>query len=111
MRGRVDAIVVGLETVRRDDSLLTSRVGRAARVATRIILDPELQTPARAKLVTTAKKTPTLIFCGTDAPASREKRLTAAGCEIERVRCGARGPVTADGSRSPGQTPVHQHPG
>ncbi|MBN2445743.1 MAG: RibD family protein, partial [Phycisphaerae bacterium] len=91
VRGRVDAIVVGLETVRRDDPMLTGRVGRATRVATRIILDPELQTPMRAKLVTTASDIPTLIFCGADAPASREKRLTGAGCAIERVRGGAKG--------------------
>ena len=90
-RGRVDAIIVGLNTVLRDDPRLTCRASRPRRVATRIVLDTQLRTPIRAKLVRSARATPTMIVCAPDAPRRRAARLSAAGCVVERVTSGRSG--------------------
>lgn len=91
VRGRVDALLVGRRTVETDDPLLTCRVGRARRTATRIVLDAHLRTPPRAQLVRTARDVPTWVFCTPPAPAARARRLEAAGCVVHRVPL-ARGP-------------------
>jgi len=85
-RGRVDAVIVGVGTVVADDPLLTCRVGRPRRVAVRVVLDTRLRTPPQARLVKTARRIPTLIFCGPRVPRSRAKRLEQAGCVIQRVQ-------------------------
>ncbi len=84
-RGRVDAIIVGVGTVLRDDPLLTCRAGRPQRIATRIVLDTHLRTPLRAQLVRTARQLPTRIFCGPDAPVRRARALEQAGCVVQRI--------------------------
>lgn len=84
-RGRVDAIMVGVQTVRRDDPQLTCRVGRVRRVATRVVLDTHLRTPTDARVVRTARHTPTWIFCGRNAPAARVRRFEKAGCRVSPV--------------------------
>src|SRR5436190_8347297 len=61
-RGRVDVILTGIGTVLKDDPLLTARKVRQRRVARRIVIDPDLQIPLSAKLVTTAEA-PTTIIC------------------------------------------------
>jgi len=85
LRGRVDAIIVGRRTVELDDPLLTCRVGRPRRIATRVVLDSMLRTPLRARLVRTARRVPTWILCGPQAPAWRARQLEKAGCVVHRV--------------------------
>lgn len=85
-RSRLDAILVGIGTVLADDPLLTCRVGRPRRIATRVVLDSSLRTPLRSQLVRTARRTPTLIFHGRQAPARRARALARAGCELQPVR-------------------------
>ena len=59
LRGRVDAVVVGIGTVLADDPLLTARVaGRRGRkkkaiprVARRVVVDPDLKLPMNSRLV------------------------------------------------------------
>lgn len=82
LRGRVDAIIVGIGTVLADDPQLTCRLGPRLRVATRVVLDASARTPTTAALVRSARRTPTLIAVGTTAPASRVRRLERAGCEV-----------------------------
>lgn len=82
LRGRVDAVVVGVGTVLRDDPLLTCRTSRPRRVATRVVLDPGLRTPPASRLVAGARRVPTLVVCTSDAPPRRRARLAAAGCEV-----------------------------
>lgn len=84
-RARMDAILVGVNTVLTDDPLLTCRGVRPRRVATRIVLDTRLRTPPRARLVRTAREAPTWIVCGRDAPSRREAALAAAGVRIHRL--------------------------
>lgn len=91
-RGRCDAIVVGVGTVLADDPLLTCRVGRPSRVATRVVLDTHLRIPRRAALVRTAAHIPTWLFCGAAAAESRRAAaLERAGCRIVAVKTGPRG--------------------
>jgi len=84
-RGRLDAILVGLGTVLADDPLLTCRVGRPRRIATRVVLDSSLRTPLGSQLVRTARRTPTLIFHGRQASARRARALVRADCEWQPV--------------------------
>lgn len=86
LRGRVDAILVGTGTVLADDPELTCRYGAPCRIATRIVLDPQLRTPATSKLVRTARQTPTILVTTADAakPAII-RRLESAGVEMMPV--------------------------
>lgn len=84
IRARVDAVVAGVETVLADDPDLTARLVRPVRQATRIILDSRLRTPPTARVVRTARKSPTLIATGPQGwSLSRRRRgLDKAGCEV-----------------------------
>ena len=90
-RGRVDAILVGIGTVLRDDPLLTCRLARPRRVATRVVLDSNLRTPPRSQLVRTARKVPTWIFHARKAPARRAHALEKGGCRLYAVPSTRRG--------------------
>lgn len=81
LRGRMDAIVVGAETARRDDPLLTARPA-GPRVATRVVLDSIASLRTDSQLVRTAKEAPLLILAGPDAPTDNVARLRAAGAEV-----------------------------
>ncbi len=87
LRGRVDAIVVGVNTVLVDDPRLDCRMTRPKRIATRVVLDPALRTPLTAKLVRTAKRIPVLVVT---TPAvvntARAKGLRRRGVELLAVR-------------------------
>ena len=81
LRGRMDAIVVGAETARRDDPLLTARPA-GARVATRVVLDSIASLRTDSQLVRTASESPLLILTGPDAPTDNVARLRAASAEV-----------------------------
>jgi diaminohydroxyphosphoribosylaminopyrimidine deaminase/5-amino-6-(5-phosphoribosylamino)uracil reductase len=88
LRGRVDAIVIGRKTAELDDPLLTARLddSQPPRVAARIVFDSMARTRLDSQLVRTARQTPTLIATGPDALDGEVQRLTAAGCEVVRLR-------------------------
>ncbi len=81
IRGRMDAIVVGVETVNRDDPQLTARPP-GPRTAARVVLDSEGSTPLSSQLVQSAKETPVIIATSQSAPTSRLQPLRDAGCEV-----------------------------
>jgi diaminohydroxyphosphoribosylaminopyrimidine deaminase/5-amino-6-(5-phosphoribosylamino)uracil reductase len=86
-----DAILVGIGTVLADDPRLTARYIPDGRDPTRIVVDTRLRTPATARLLPKNfnKRSPsprTIIACGPDAPASREKALVERGAEVWRLR-------------------------
>jgi diaminohydroxyphosphoribosylaminopyrimidine deaminase/5-amino-6-(5-phosphoribosylamino)uracil reductase len=63
LRANVDAIAVGLGTVRADDPQLTARGSIRPRVPpVRVVFDRNAETPLESVLVRTAKETPTMIF-------------------------------------------------
>ena len=51
LRGRVDAVMVGIGTALQDDPLLTARHGRPRRQAQRVIVDPDLRLPPSAQVL------------------------------------------------------------
>ncbi len=81
LRGRMDAILVGAETARRDDPLLTARP-TGPRTATRVVLDSIASLRTDAQMVRTVGEVPLLILAGPDAPANNVARLRAAGVEV-----------------------------
>ncbi len=84
LRARVDGIIVGSETVLRDDPDLTCRGVPIKRVARRIILDTRLRTPPRCKMVRSAREISTIIFTSRDATSTdRARQLRSAGVLIK----------------------------
>jgi diaminohydroxyphosphoribosylaminopyrimidine deaminase / 5-amino-6-(5-phosphoribosylamino)uracil reductase len=87
LRDRVDAVLVGSGTALADDPLLTTRLPRGGRDPIRVVLDSDLDLPARLRLFhpegTTA---PTLV-----AHASRKARRFGDGVELLACRAGPAG--------------------
>jgi diaminohydroxyphosphoribosylaminopyrimidine deaminase/5-amino-6-(5-phosphoribosylamino)uracil reductase len=82
LRANVDAIAVGLGTVRADNPQLTARGSIKPRVAPlRIIFDKNAETPLESTLVRTAKETPTAIFAH-HPPITRLAALHNAGVDV-----------------------------
>lgn len=81
LRGRVDAVLVGIGTVRADDPLLTARPP-GPRVATRVVLDARCETSPTSQLAKSAGEIPVLIGCGRDAPEARVANLRKLSCEV-----------------------------
>jgi diaminohydroxyphosphoribosylaminopyrimidine deaminase / 5-amino-6-(5-phosphoribosylamino)uracil reductase len=81
LRNQSDAILVGVGTVLADDPALTVR-DVPGRDPIRVVLDTELRTPARAKVVAHASKAPTLIFHAETADTDRAQKLGRPGVEL-----------------------------
>lgn len=91
VRGRVDAIVVGVGTVIADDPMLDCRYGRLRRVAARVVIDPHLRTPGNTRLVRTAPEIPTILVTAPGIQPARTRRFERAGAQILAVRQGRHG--------------------
>ncbi len=87
LRGRVDAVIVGSQTVLQDDPLLTCRDRPVRRLAERVVLDTRLRTPPRSRLVQTARQFPTRVFTAAAAlDSARARALRAAGVLLQSVQ-------------------------
>jgi diaminohydroxyphosphoribosylaminopyrimidine deaminase/5-amino-6-(5-phosphoribosylamino)uracil reductase len=85
-RSTMDAIVVGITTVLRDDPALTVRLGTPwPREPWRVVLDSQARTPAAARVITGARPSRALIAVGEAAPTARVAALQAAGATVLRV--------------------------
>lgn len=92
LRARVDGVLVGANTVLRDDPLLTARDVPLRRRCMRIVLDRQLRIPLSCKLVRTAREQPTLVFTGPRAAGEGlALRLRDAGVEVVAA------PIRGDG--------------
>ncbi|TFB13768.1 bifunctional diaminohydroxyphosphoribosylaminopyrimidine deaminase/5-amino-6-(5-phosphoribosylamino)uracil reductase RibD [Filobacillus milosensis] len=73
-RHRHDAILVGSETVLRDDPLLTTRLPHGGINPTRIVLDTHLSIPLEAKLLSNPDAK-TIVVCGKHADTTKEEAI------------------------------------
>src|SRR5579864_2507841 len=81
VRGRMDAIVVGIGTVLADDPILTARPA-GPRVAARIVLDSAGRLPPSSRLAQTARAAAVLVAVTDRADPKRLAELKTLGCEI-----------------------------
>ncbi len=84
LRRRVQAILVGINTVLADDPLLIPRPARGKKLI-RIVLDNHLRTPPDCQLLRTISKSPVLVLTSAEAvrlnPAAAES-LTGKGADL-----------------------------
>jgi len=82
LRNRVDAILVGAETVRNDDPRLTCRM-RGGRDPLRVVLDGRLSITPSARVCTQSSTAPTLIATSEDhGQGEKRAKLEAQGVQI-----------------------------
>ena len=81
LRGRVDVIAVGIETVLADNPRLTARPA-GPRSAIRLVFDSSARLPLESNLVRTAREAPVWVAVTHHAPESRVIALRNAGCEV-----------------------------
>ena len=86
LRSESDAIVVGVETVLRDDPALNVRTDPPwPREPYRVVLDTAGRTPVNARLITAGTPARALVITGGDANVDRVRALAAAGATIVPV--------------------------
>ncbi len=83
LRGRVDAIIVGIGTALADDPLLTARPS-GPRLAARIVCDSQARLPLDSQLCRTARQSPVLVACDPAASSTRVAALEKLGCQVWR---------------------------
>jgi diaminohydroxyphosphoribosylaminopyrimidine deaminase/5-amino-6-(5-phosphoribosylamino)uracil reductase len=85
MRAESDCVLVGLGTALADDPRLTDRregSRQEARQPARLVVDTHLRIPHDTALVTTARRTRTIVACGRDADAGRRSALEELGVTV-----------------------------
>ncbi len=83
LRNEVDAVLVGIGTVLRDDPLLTTRLGIAEqRDPIRVIVDNLARLPLRAKVVNRASTAATLLAVSQMAPRTKLEALEREGIQV-----------------------------
>ena len=83
IRNQVDAVLVGVGTVLRDDPLLTTRLpDRRGKDPIRIVVDSHGHTPPRAKIFNPGSDAETLIAVTEGVPMERIGCLKAAGADV-----------------------------
>jgi diaminohydroxyphosphoribosylaminopyrimidine deaminase/5-amino-6-(5-phosphoribosylamino)uracil reductase len=83
MRGRHDAILVGVGTVLSDDPELTCRIEGFQRARlVRVVVDSHLRTPLMSKLARTAASAPVWILHRDGADPARRRALESAGVTL-----------------------------
>ncbi|MDD4956750.1 MAG: bifunctional diaminohydroxyphosphoribosylaminopyrimidine deaminase/5-amino-6-(5-phosphoribosylamino)uracil reductase RibD [Candidatus Omnitrophica bacterium] len=86
LRARHDAVMVGINTVLKDDPLLLP-AGKKSVYPVRIVADSKLRTPLRSQLIRTAGHAPVIILFTELAPRANMERLTAVkGVKLVRLR-------------------------
>jgi diaminohydroxyphosphoribosylaminopyrimidine deaminase/5-amino-6-(5-phosphoribosylamino)uracil reductase len=99
LRKKVQAILVGINTVLKDDPLLTARPN-IDRQPLRIILDSRLKTPLNCKLIKTAKKTPVCIFTTINKTKIRQKGVQIVKVEKYKGRINLKAVLAELGKRN-----------
>ncbi len=98
LRGRHDAVLVGVGTVLADDPDLTCRIpGYRPLPSIRIVADSHLRSPFTARVVATAGRTATWLLHRDGADPDRKHALTKAGVKLIEVPGGELGVDLAQG--------------
>lgn len=88
LRAQVDGVIVGINTVLRDDPLLNVRCWQPKGAApedyqpARIILDSRCRLPLNSRIAETARWADTLVAVSKSAPVKKIKRLQKLGLEV-----------------------------
>ncbi len=82
LRAGLDAVLVGVGTLRADDSRLTVRDVPVGSQPLRIVLDPRLTLRQDSALVRTVAEGPVLCICGPQASESRVRQVSGWGVEV-----------------------------
>jgi diaminohydroxyphosphoribosylaminopyrimidine deaminase / 5-amino-6-(5-phosphoribosylamino)uracil reductase len=83
MRHASDALLVGINTILKDNPMLTDRSGRPRRrPLLRVVLDGRLQCPLESHLVQSRPEGDIILFCGGEHSLQRKKDLEARGIEV-----------------------------
>jgi diaminohydroxyphosphoribosylaminopyrimidine deaminase / 5-amino-6-(5-phosphoribosylamino)uracil reductase len=83
LRNEVDAVLVGIGTVLRDDPLLTTRLGiEDQRDPTRVVVDNLARLPLRAKVINRASTARTILAVSAMAPQARLEDLEREGVQV-----------------------------
>jgi diaminohydroxyphosphoribosylaminopyrimidine deaminase/5-amino-6-(5-phosphoribosylamino)uracil reductase len=98
LRGRHDAVMVGVGTAMADDPDLTCRIeGYRSMPIVRVVADGHLSLRLLSRLVVTARQTPTWVIARDDADPARAAALEELGVELLRVPGGEAGVDIAAG--------------
>jgi diaminohydroxyphosphoribosylaminopyrimidine deaminase / 5-amino-6-(5-phosphoribosylamino)uracil reductase len=84
LRAEHDAILVGAQTVIRDDPELTCRL-RGGRNPLRVVLDGRLRLPLRARVLTHTASAATLVVTGPRASAAKIRDVEVRGAQVLRL--------------------------
>jgi diaminohydroxyphosphoribosylaminopyrimidine deaminase/5-amino-6-(5-phosphoribosylamino)uracil reductase len=100
MRGRHDAVMVGVGTVISDDPELTCRIeGFRSAPLVRVVIDSHLRTPLMSKLVRTATQHPLWLLHRDGADPLRKRALEAAGVRLIELPTSPAGVDLAAGAK------------
>lgn len=83
LRHALDAIMVGVDTVKNDDPSLTARLEDMKTLdPTRIILDTRLSVPENAKVLRSDSDRDTILFTGTEISQEKKSRIEKPGVRV-----------------------------
>jgi diaminohydroxyphosphoribosylaminopyrimidine deaminase / 5-amino-6-(5-phosphoribosylamino)uracil reductase len=85
LRDANDAILVGINTVLKDNPSLTARIPKG-RDPVRVVVDSSLRIPADARVITQRSRAGTVVATLANAPKARIERLHDAGAEVLAVK-------------------------
>lgn len=85
IRGQMDGILVGINTVMRDDPLLTCRI-EGGRNPKRIVIDSNALLPINSRLLNTINKGEIIVAVSKNAQLSRMEKLEQLGCTIVQTK-------------------------
>ncbi len=81
LRGEVEGVMIGINSVLKDDPLLTCRI-EGGRNPRRIVVDSRLRLPIESRIVQTARESEVLVATTASAPPERREAIEKAGCKV-----------------------------
>ena len=107
LRGRNDAVMVGVGTVLADDPELTCRIPAfRPNPAVRVVADSHLRTPLTSRLVRAAGESPTWMLVRPDADPERRRGFLDAGVKLIEAPAGSVGVDTEKALRALGEAGI-----